>query len=99
MCLINHGQSILDGAHLDWNDTHKQGINNALSGFWSEVMQLTYGYQRTFEIILRIAYLGGHLRLSRSFMQMMVLYPRYQRKVEPSLLRISAIKQEGFRGT
>jgi len=39
MWLINHGQSILEGAHFGWNNTHKQGINSAVSGFWSAVTQ------------------------------------------------------------
>jgi len=39
MWLINHGQSILEGSQQGWNDTHKQGINSAVSGFWSAVMQ------------------------------------------------------------
>jgi len=38
---INHSQSIFEGAHLRWGEKHQHGINEAMSGFWSEVTQLT----------------------------------------------------------
>jgi len=36
---INHSQSIFEGAHLRWGEKHQHGINEAMSGFWSEVTQ------------------------------------------------------------